>query len=68
MKKQKQNQDQRKKKLSLIKLQLSKINNTANIHGGGVLQMQLADNGDDKCIFPEDASNPVDHGVKTPTQ
>ncbi|MCY1661031.1 hypothetical protein [Chryseobacterium sp. SL1] len=68
MKKQKQNQSE--KKLSLVKLQLSKIN-MANIHGGigaGPLETQLADGGDDKCMFPEDASNPADHGIKTPTQ
>ena len=68
MKKQKQNQSE--KKLSLVKLKLSKINNMANIHGGiggGPLQTQLADGGDDKCIFPEDASQPVDHGIKNTT-
>lgn len=69
MKKQKQNQSG--KKLSLVKLQLNKINNMANIHGGlvaGSLQTQLADGGDDKCIFPEDASNPADQGIKHTTQ
>lgn len=66
MKKQKQNQSE--KKLSLKKLQLSKIN-MANVHGGGPLQAQLgAGGGADGCMFPEDASNPIDHGIKTPTQ
>lgn len=67
----KQRQDQKEKKLSLIKLQLNKINNLANIRGGvvaGPLEAQLADGSDDKCIFPEDASNPSDHGIKTGTQ
>lgn len=63
----KQNQNQSEKKLSLKKLQLSKINNMANVHGGGPLQAQLADGGND-CMFPEDASKPADHGIKTPTQ
>ena len=67
MKKRKQNQSE--KKLSLIKLQLSKVNNMANIHGGGPEQLQLVGgDGSDGCIFPEDASSPVDHGIKTPTQ
>lgn len=69
MKKQKQNPNE--KKLSLVKLQLNKINNMTSIRGGivaGPLEAQLEDGTDDKCIFPEDASNPTDHGIKTGTQ
>ncbi|WP_157885960.1 hypothetical protein [Chryseobacterium glaciei] len=64
MKKQKQNQSG--KKLSLIKLQLSKITNMGNIQGGGPFQAQFGS--DDGCMFPEDASKPVDDGIKTRTQ
>ncbi|NML70762.1 hypothetical protein HHL23_13295 [Chryseobacterium sp. RP-3-3] len=63
MKKRKQNQSG--KKLSLIKLQLSKITNMGNIQGGGPSQAQF---GSGDCMFPEDASSPVDHGIKPPTQ
>ncbi len=63
MKKQKQKQSE--KKLSLVKLQLSKIN-MVNIHGG--IDAVPLESSDDKCMFPEDASNPADHGIKTPTQ
>lgn len=45
------------KKLSLKKVQLTKINSMANIRGGN-------DNGGgDACLNPEDASKP-DHGIK----
>lgn len=63
----KQNHNQKEKKLSLKKLQLSKVSNMLSVHGGGPWQTQL-DNGDNDCMFPEDASKPADHGIKTPTQ
>ncbi|WP_262484855.1 hypothetical protein [Chryseobacterium sp. T16E-39] len=41
----------------------------ASIHGGIRLPIQeVIGDGSDGCIFPEDASAPVDHGIKPPTQ
>ncbi|GEN78219.1 hypothetical protein [Chryseobacterium hagamense] len=58
-------QDQNGKKLSLKKIQLSKISNMSNIHGG--LKQGQFDGGDGDCIFPEDKSKPVDDGIKNTT-
>lgn len=51
MKKRKRNQS--RKKLSLIKLQLSKINNMTTIHSRGPFQAQLSGN---DYMFPENTS------------
>jgi len=61
-------QNQNEKKLSLKKLQLSKITNMGNIHGGLKLGQVDGGDGDGDCIFPEDKSKPVDDGIKHPTQ
>ena len=51
---------QNKKKLSLNKLQLTKVSDLSKIYGG-TAQIQLADDG---CMFPDNASKPRQQPVK----
>jgi len=59
----KQSQKQSEKKLSLKKVQLTKLG-MASIQGG----LGLTQEGGGDCMFPDNKSKPDDGGLKLPTQ